>query len=137
MPAHAVVAGHANDTKHTGHFICRHKSVDLIPGKYISETGQCHVTYAGRDHQFNDAEVEILTTEPGAHYQWAPRHGGDPVWEHAFVGGTKAAAGHAPLYVGRCLHNNALLVGKIDIFFYYEEGTTEHRDCVDHEILTC
>lgn len=132
LPDHAILAGH-EVAANSPLYICRHKDHDLIPGKF-NDILHCHVTYGGGEAEFNDAEVEILTAAEGSYYQWAPRHGGDPFPETAFVAGTRADG--LPLYVGRCA-KNGLQVGKIDEYFYYGFSGGEHRDCLDHEILTC
>ena len=112
-------------------YVCRHKKVDLLPGKY-SGSLHCHITYDGKDFEFNDSEVEILTSTT-SNYQWVPRHGGDPIPDGAFVAGQTEHG--IPLYVGRCEKQG--LVGKIDGYFYYSVDSKEYQNCIDHEILSC
>lgn len=140
LPAHSVVAGH--ESNGTPLYVCRHpNSEDLLPGKY-SPTIHCRISNGGQEMIFSDEKVEVLVDSSGegegnslsgSNYQWVPRHGGDGVPDQAFV------VGHAhgvPMYVGRCF-KDGLVVGKIDEYFYYAYGRKEHKDCVDHQILTC
>lgn len=135
LPAHSVVSGHESNGSPL--YICRHpNSKDLLPGKY-SHSIHCRISNGGQEIIFNDEQIEILVdsnaVNSSVNYQWVPRHGGDAVSDEAFV------AGHAhgvPIYAGRCA-KDGLVVGKIDEYFYYAYGRKEHKDCVDHQILTC
>lgn len=135
LPAHSVIAGHESNGSPL--YVCRHpNSENLLPGKY-SHTIHCRISNGGQEIIFNDEKIEVLVDSNGANssvsYQWVPRHGGDAVSDDAFV------AGHAhgvPIYIGRCA-KDGLVVGKIDEYFYYAYGRKEHKDCVDHQILTC
>ena len=131
LPQGTIRAGHEANGETL--YICRHKNMDLMPGKY-SETIKCHLSYGGKEIAYNDADVEMLTSDSGQ-YQWVPRHGGDPVSDQAYLAGQTAAG--LPLYVGRCSTSVGLQVGKIDQYFYYPFGGSEHKSCVNHEILVC
>lgn len=115
--------------------MCRHQETDNIPGKFNPTLG-CRVSYAGREVEFHDGNTEILVGANEHEVEWIPRHGGDALPPSAFVGGSKKDT-HSPIYIGRCHIGNMVQVGKVDEYDYYAFGGQEHRDCPNHEILTC
>lgn len=132
LPSNAVQAGHEEDGR-TALFVCRHEEVDNIPGKYNQAMG-CHIGYDGKEWEFRDNKIEVLTVADARTVQWVPRHGGDPLPDNAYPAGSKKDG--TPLYLGRC-SRHGLQVGKIDEYMYYSYGGKEVKDCLDHQVLVC
>jgi len=117
-------------------YICRHKvESDLIPGKANSKIG-CHLSYGTKEVIINAESYEVLV---GKNVEWVPRHGTDPLPHNAYVSGNKSNG--QPIYIGRCLLHDSKgdteVIGKVDYWFYYPYGNSEHSDCGNHEILVC
>jgi len=107
---------------------------DLIPGKASKQIG-CHLAYGGKEVEIKDT-YEVLV---GKNVEWVPRHGTDPLPHNAYVSGKKSSG--EPIYIGRCaIHDSkgdSEVIGKVDYWFYYPYGSSEHSDCGNHEILVC
>lgn len=116
-------------------YICRHQETDNLPGKYSKDVA-CRVSWGGKEVQFNDSNVEILTAANQHDVQWIPRHGGDALPASAYAGGSKKDTA-APIYIGRQNLPNSLQVGKIDEYFYFPYGGRENIAVGNHEVLTC
>ena len=131
IPKNAYVGGH--DLNGEPFNICRHKANnDLVAGKADKHLG-CALTMSNKEVYIeNNDEFEVFVAN---NVEWVPRHGTDPINEHALVVGTKE--GGAKTYVGRCKHKTSVVVGKIDYNFYYGFSGVENKDCTNHEVLVC
>ena len=129
IPKEAYVGGY--DVNGEPFNICRHRvNFELVAGKADKQLG-CVLTFSGKEVY----ATEIFEVLVANNVEWVPRHGSDPMTEHAIVVGTKFDGLNT--YVGRCFNHNSQLVGKIDGVFYYGFSGLEWYDCVNHEVLIC
>lgn len=77
----------------------------LIPGKLHPSHGVCYVAWGGGEHGHN--EYEVLCACGG---QWVPVSGGN-IPPNALPAGESETG--EPLFIGRCNHNGAVVVGKV------------------------
>ncbi|CAH1961261.1 unnamed protein product [Acanthoscelides obtectus] len=77
----------------------------LIPGKLVSSHGCSYVAWGGQENSVN--EYEVLCDFPG---QWVACSGGN-IPPNALTAGQSEDG--EPLYVGRVVHDGALVVGKV------------------------
>lgn len=105
---------------------------DLTPGKVVVSHGCCIVGYGGKERQITEYEYLLKTSCP---FKWVKSCDGC-VPSNAVEGGHTACG--EPLYVGRCFHNGAQIIGKIQASFkgiLIPFGGIEVKHC-HYEVLT-
>ncbi|CAD5112495.1 DgyrCDS1710 [Dimorphilus gyrociliatus] len=132
-PPNAVVAGvgHDGEPFYVGRTL---HGNNLIPGKVKLSQGKCYVPFGGQEHSSSNYEILVQTED--IMFDWLPASNG-AIPAGAIIGGYKSDGKR--MFVGRALHNNKQIPGKVNVenkCIYIADGGRE-ISYNSYEVLVC